>query len=110
MYARQPKGWMLSVLKGLAEMPSRDGTFLHWGHTVPNGQPMTDEPSELTSFFFLPPVCEAQEFENLTLGEDRVDFLMLVPITRGRARFRRPPRLGSTRKDHRRQRLRLHRR
>jgi len=81
MYAHQPKDWMLAVLKGLAEMPLRNATFLHWGHTVPNGQPMTHEPSQLTSFFFLPPVLEAQGFERLTLATDRVDFLMLVPIT-----------------------------
>src|SRR5262249_1443925 len=62
-------------------MPLRNATFLHWGHTVPNGQPMTHEPSQLTSFFFLPPVLEAQGFERLTLATDRVDFLMLVPIT-----------------------------
>lgn len=55
MYVSEPQGWMFNVLKGLAEMPSEDNTFLHWWHTVPNGMPMTATPSLLTNFFFLPP-------------------------------------------------------
>ena len=42
---------------------------------------MTAEPSELTSFIFLPPYFEDPEFENLRLGGDKVDILWLVPIT-----------------------------
>ncbi len=52
MYVREPQGWMFNVLKGLAEMPFDDSTFLHWWHTVPNGMPMTAKPSLLTSYFF----------------------------------------------------------
>src|SRR5437762_7376163 len=37
LYAEEPKGWMYNVLKGLAEMPSDDDTFLSYRHTVPNG-------------------------------------------------------------------------
>jgi len=29
MNVRQPEGWMFNVLKGLAEMPFDDLTFLH---------------------------------------------------------------------------------
>ena len=81
MYAQQPRNWMFSVLKGLAEMPFEDATYLHWGHTVPNGMPMTADPSELTSFFFVPTRDEPAELANLSIGGDRVDFLVLVPIT-----------------------------
>ena len=81
MYVKEPQGWMFNVLKGLAEMPFDDKTYLHWYHTVPNGQPMTAEPSELTSFFFLPPYFEDPEFDTLKLGGNRVDILWLIPIT-----------------------------
>ena len=81
MYARQLEDWMPSALKGLAEMPFERTTALHWGHTVPNGQPFNDEASEFTSLFFCPPSCEAEEFEEFNLDGDRVAFLMLVPIT-----------------------------
>jgi len=81
MYAKEPKRWMFSVLKGLAEMPSMEETYLHWYHTVPNGQPMTEKPSLLTSFFFLPPYFEPEEFDTLRVQGDEVDILMLLPIT-----------------------------
>ena len=89
MYVRQPKPWMFSVLKGLAEMPFRFGSFLHWGHTVPNGMPMTAEPSELTSFFFVRPTGEPADLGNLIIGGDHVDFLVLVPITEAERAYAR---------------------
>jgi len=81
IYVKEPQDWMLNVLKRLAEMPFDDKTYLHWYHTVPNGQPMTNEPSELTSFFFLPPYFEDFGFNTLHIGSDKVDFLWLIPIT-----------------------------
>jgi hypothetical protein len=87
MYAREPQGWMFNVLKGLAEMPFEDSTYLHWWHTVPNGMPMTATPSLLTSYFFLPPYFEPEEFSNLELDGDRVDFLWMIPITEAEREF-----------------------
>ena len=81
MYVREPKPWMLNVLKGLAEMPFDDDTFLYWGHTVPNGKPMTVEPSHLTSFFFDQPYLEDPQVGDLTIDGDDVVFLWLRPIT-----------------------------
>ena len=81
MYVREPKPWMADVLKGMAEMPFDDDTFLYWGHTVPNGKPMTAEPSQLTSFFFDMPYFEDPKFSNLTIEGDDVVFLWLRPIT-----------------------------
>jgi hypothetical protein len=81
MYVPAPEPWMFNVLKGLAEMPFEDGTYLHWWHTVPNGTPMTAKPSLLTSYFFLPPYFEPQGFTDLELDGDRVDFLWMIPIT-----------------------------
>ena len=80
-YAEKPQNWMFSVLKGLAEMPFDNETFLHWWHTVPNGMPMTAEPSELTNFFFLPPYFEGPEFDALKIDGDDVDILWMIPIT-----------------------------
>ena len=87
LYAAKPEAWMFSVLKGLAEMPFEDQTFLHWWHTVPNGMPMTSRPSLLTSFFFLPPCFESHDFTEMKLGGDRVDFLWMIPITEAERRF-----------------------
>jgi hypothetical protein len=81
MYVEEPKPWMFDVLKGLAEMPLEEKTFLHWWHTVPNGKPMTAEPSLLTNFFFLPPYFEEPKFDSLHLDGEKVDFLWMIPIT-----------------------------
>lgn len=81
LYTSEPQGWMFSVLKGLAEMPFDDDTYLHWWHTVVNGKRMTAQPSLLTNFFFLPPKCELPEFNTLVIDDERVDFLWMVPIT-----------------------------
>jgi hypothetical protein len=81
MYVKEPKPWMFNVLKGLAEMPFDDDTHLSWWHTVPNGQPMTAEPSLLTSFFFLPPYFEGAEFDSLELDGEPVRILWMIPIT-----------------------------
>ena len=81
IYARQLENWMPSVLQGLAEMPFERASALYWGHTVPNGQPITDAAEHLTSFFFLPPCCEIEDFQALSLDGDGVAFLMVVTIT-----------------------------
>jgi hypothetical protein len=80
---------MFNVLKGLAEMPFDDHTCLHWWHTVPNGMPMTAKPSLLTSYFFLPPYFEDEDFGGLQLDGDLVDFLWMVPITEAEREFAR---------------------
>jgi hypothetical protein len=88
-YVSKPQGWMYNVLKGLAEMPSDDNTFLHWYHSVPNGKPMTAVPSELTAYFFVPPYLEDQGFNPMIVGGEKTDFLVLVPITNQELNFKR---------------------
>jgi hypothetical protein len=81
LYASEPVGWMFNVLKGLAEMPFDDNTFLHWGHSVVNGMPMTAKPSLLTNFFFLAPCFESEDFDSLVIEGEEVSILWMVPIT-----------------------------
>lgn len=69
MYVREPRGWMFNVMKRLAEYPFTDNTFLYWNHTVPNGKPMTAQPSLLTAYMFLPPYFEARGFDPLTIDD-----------------------------------------
>lgn len=88
-YCREPQPWMVRALKILAEMPWECDTFLHWWHTVPSphGKPVTSSPSQLTSFFFVQPYREAEGFGSMTVEGDRVDFLVLVPITEHERNF-----------------------
>jgi hypothetical protein len=87
IYVSEVQGWMLNVMKGLAEMPFDDKTYLHWNHTVPNGKPMTSEPSQLTSFFFVPAFYEDREFNNLKILEEKIDFLWIIPITENERQY-----------------------
>ena len=81
LYTLHPKGWMYSVLRGLAEMCFEKDTFLSYRHTIPNGRPMTSEPSLLTAFTFLPPQLEEDGFQSMQVDGDDTDLLLLVPIT-----------------------------
>jgi hypothetical protein len=83
----EPRGWMYSVLKGLAEMPSSDDTFLSYRHTVPNGKPMTADPSLLTSFFFVHPMMMPDGFSPMKVDGDDTDILLLIPITELERRY-----------------------
>lgn len=87
MYVSEVQGWMLNVMKHLAEMPFDDETNLHWYHTVPNGMPMTAEPSVLTSFFFTPTYFESVEFNDLKIFGEKIDFLWLIPITENERQY-----------------------
>jgi hypothetical protein len=87
LYCREPNPWMYSALKDLAEMPSDDDTFLSYRHTVPNGMPMTAEPSLLTGFFFAPPILETDDFSPMIVDGEDTDILLLVPITDDERQF-----------------------
>lgn len=87
LYVHEPQQWMFHVLKSLAELPFESGSFLHWHHTVPSRVSMTGRESLLTSFFFLPPYFESDEFDSLKIDGDRVNILWLVPITDAEREF-----------------------
>jgi len=87
LYVSEPQGWMYNVLKGLAEMPSDDDTFLSYRHTVPNGMPMTAKPSLLTSYFFVHPLMVPDNFSPMKVDGDDTDILLLIPITEMERRY-----------------------
>jgi len=87
LYARETKGWMYNVLKGLAEMPFDCNTFLSYRHTVPNGMPMTAEPSLLTSYFLMQPYFESKGFTPMPIDGEKADILLMIPITEAERDF-----------------------
>ena len=48
---------------------------------------MTPKPSELSSFFIMPPYFEEENFDTLELDGDRVNILWLIPITESEREF-----------------------
>lgn len=87
LYTLHPKGWMYSALRGLAEMPLEKDSFLSYRHTIPNGRPVTSEPSLLTAFTFLPPQFEDDGFRLMTVDNDATDILLMVPITEAERQY-----------------------
>lgn len=75
--------WPVRLLKSLARLPHKHGTWLGFGHTVPNGNPA--EPyaanTSFTGAIVLPPVTATSEFSQLTIpGIKDVQFYAVVPL------------------------------
>jgi hypothetical protein len=80
-YVEQPYDRIFAVLKMLAEMPFEEDSYMHWYHTISVGEPVTERQTELTCAFLIPPIFEKPKFDTLEIGRDKVDFLMMVPVT-----------------------------
>jgi len=80
-YIEEPYERIFSVLKLLAEMSFEENSYMHWFHTISVGEPVTKRQSELTCAFLIPPIFEKPKFDTLHLDGEKVDFLMMVPIT-----------------------------
>jgi hypothetical protein len=80
-YVKEPYDRIFATLKLIAEMPFEEDSFMHWYHTISVGEPVTQRQTELTCVFLMPPIFEKPKFDSLYIGRDKVDFLMMVPIT-----------------------------
>mgnify|MGYP000954300983 FL=1 len=71
------------ALKSLGRLPHEYGTWLGFGHTVPNGDP--PEPvcdgTDLVSWLVLPPMTLSPEFRTVSSPDGMVDIMALVAIT-----------------------------
>jgi hypothetical protein len=80
-YVKEPHDRVFAALKLIAEMPFEEDSYMHWFHTISVGEPVTKSQSELTCAFLTPPIFEKPKFDTLELDGEKVDFLMMVPIT-----------------------------
>ncbi len=84
-YATEEKLEYLEFLRRLAHFPHDNRTWLHWGHTMPNGTP--PEPvfgsSHLDSLFFMPSIVrpDSQLGERLEWRREPINLVWCVPIT-----------------------------
>jgi hypothetical protein len=73
------------LLRRMAHFVHNNNTWLHWGHTMPNGQP--PEPlfgtDNLDSLFFMPSVVtpDSSLGEKLRIVSEPVNLIWCVPIT-----------------------------
>ena len=77
--AEEPRDWMFELLKRTAEMPFRNGSFVHWEHTYRPDINLAKK-ANLGSLLFLPPLFEDPHFNTLRINGDNVDLLWLLPI------------------------------
>jgi hypothetical protein len=75
--------WPVRLLKSLARLPHRYGTWLGRGHTIPNGDPA--EPYARNVAFagaiILPPLTAPDAFRTLQVGPDRrITFYSVLPL------------------------------
>lgn len=83
--------WPLAELFFLAQFPHKYHTWLGWGHTLPNGEPIEAFASntELEAIIVLPPIHVPQGFYRCRLERGKsIDFLAAVPIYADEMRYK----------------------
>lgn len=88
--------WPLAELFFLAQFPHKYNTWLGWGHTLPNGEPIEAfaANTDLTAVIMLPPIHVPADFYRLQINpQKQIDFLAVVPIYTTEMRYKL--RLGS---------------
>ncbi len=84
-YATEDNEEYSHLLRQLAHFPHNNATWLHWGHTMPYGDPPAPlfGAGPLDSIFFMPSIVQPDSHlgERLTLDSDPVNLVWCVPIT-----------------------------
>jgi hypothetical protein len=70
-------------LKALGRLPHEYGTWLGFGHTIPNGDPPAPlcDGTALVSWLLLPPVSLPRDFSTVESPDGAIEMLALVGIT-----------------------------
>ena len=74
--------WPLQLLQDLAEIPHRFETWLHIGHTVPNGDPAQPYARKcpFSGVVLGPTLLMPDEFDVLEVGEREIHFLGVIAL------------------------------
>lgn len=74
--------WPIRLIKSLARLPHDYGTWLGWGHSIPNGDPATPyaKDSLLSSAVLIPPYLLGAEFFTVA-GEPPLRIYQVLPVT-----------------------------
>nr|WP_229238184.1 suppressor of fused domain protein [Dyella amyloliquefaciens] len=75
--------WPMRLLKYLARFPHKYGTWLGWGHTIPNGDPAEPyaQGMKFNGAILLPSVNVPEAFHSLVIeGVKTVSFYAVVPL------------------------------
>jgi hypothetical protein len=75
--------WPIRLIKSLARLPHKHGTWLGWGHSVPNGNPAEPyaENTKLTGAVILAPASVPEAFHTLAISPGKIiQFYAVVPL------------------------------
>lgn len=76
--------WPIRQLQTLAHLPHASGSWLGWGHTVPNGdppQPLAGS-TQLCGAIIAPSLLVPRQFYELTVGARHIAVFSVIPIYR----------------------------
>jgi hypothetical protein len=77
--------WPVRLIKTLARLPHKYGTWLGWGHTVPNGDPAEPYAADVRfdGCILLPSISVPDGFHRLRIDADKeIAFYAVVPLYR----------------------------
>jgi hypothetical protein len=84
-YASEDKQEYQELLRRLAHFPHDNHTWIHWGHTMPNGTPPTPVfgSKALDTLFFMPTIVrpDSELGDQLSWNGDPVNLVWCVPIS-----------------------------
>lgn len=82
--------WPVRLLRDLARLPHQFDTHLGMGHTVPNGDPPMSYASDtrLCCALLCPALLPPDAFDELTVGDDTVEMLGVIPLHRGEMAYK----------------------
>jgi hypothetical protein len=75
--------WPVRLIKTLARLPHKYGTWLGWGHTVPNGDPAEPYAADVRfdGCILLPSISVPDDFHRLRIDADKeIAFFAIVPL------------------------------
>ncbi len=74
--------WPVLWLKYLARFPHEYNSWLSWGHTIPNGDPVEPfaENTGLNAMMLLPSILFTEDFHQLKLENKSINFYSLIPL------------------------------
>ncbi|MDP1559987.1 MAG: suppressor of fused domain protein [Pirellulaceae bacterium] len=84
-YSSENRDAYAELLRRLAHFVHDQGTWLHWGHTMPNGQPPEPllDTDHLDTLFFMPSIVTPDSTlgDELRIESEPVNLVWCVPIT-----------------------------
>ena len=81
--------WPIGLLKDLGRYPHTHGTWLGYGHSVPEGQGRTISGTRFAATLLTKSKTLSAEFQRVPFGDSGIDLLMLFPLCAGEYAFKR---------------------